>query len=380
MRLFALLICLGFSSPLISQVVNTGFVDTTGGEHLGRITLGACVDAYGNSSGAGKTLPYMVSSAENNTFGVNLAMLDIRYQTAGVRARLVPAFGTYMNANLANEPGTLKNLLEASVGVRLSEKHNLWMDAGILGSPYTNENPVSKDQLMYTRSLSAENSPYYLSGIKLGMPLRENIRFYTYIINGWQQIQDNNEQLSLGTQLEWQLGKNHIINWNTYIGNEKSIARPNFSTRAFTDLYWIGKLGKKWDVSACVYAGVQRYTTLRTDSLMPIPDHPDYKQYTWWNANVQVKYAFTPKLSLSGRVEWFDDKNTVLQTSINPTENTYRTGSYGFCLNRKIEDHALLRLEYRRFFTGSDAISIYPFDSGYRDNLDVLSASLCVWF
>ncbi|MEY4003289.1 MAG: hypothetical protein RIT07_1331 [Bacteroidota bacterium] len=100
MRLFALLICLGFSSPLISQVVNTGFVDTTGGEHLGRITLGACVDAYGNSSGAGKTLPYMVSSAENNTFGVNLAMLDIRYQTAGVRARLVPAFGTYMNANL----------------------------------------------------------------------------------------------------------------------------------------------------------------------------------------------------------------------------------------------------------------------------------------
>jgi hypothetical protein len=380
MRFFPLLICLGLSTPLLSQVVNTGFVDTAGGEHLGKITLGACVDVYANSSGAGKTLPYMVSSAQNNTFGVSLAMLDIRYQTTGIRARLVPAFGTYMNANMANEPGTLKNLLEASVGVRISKKLNLWMDAGILGSPYTNENPVSKDQLMYSRSLSAENSPYYLSGVKLGLPLRENVRFYTYLINGWQQIQDHNEQLSLGTQLEWQPGKNHIINWNTYIGNEKSIDHPNFGTRYFTDLYWIGKLGKKWDVSACVYAGVQRYTTLRTDSLMPIPDHADYKQYTWWNANVQVKYAFNSKLSLSGRLEWFDDANNIFQTPMHHAIKGYRTGSYGFCLNRKIEDHALLRLEYRRFFSGSDAISIYPFDSGYRDNLDVVSASMCVWF
>ena len=163
---------LGLSSK--AQVVNTGFVDTAGGEHLGKITLGACVDVYANSSGAGNTLPYMVSSAQNNTFAVNLAMLDIRYQTSGIRARLVPAFGTYMNANLANEPGTLKNLLEASVGVRISQKHDVWLDAGILGSPYTNENPVSKDQIMYTRSLSAENSPYYLSGMKLGLPLRKN--------------------------------------------------------------------------------------------------------------------------------------------------------------------------------------------------------------
>ncbi|MBM3920483.1 MAG: porin [Sphingomonadales bacterium] len=365
---------------LRAQVVNTGFVDTAGGEHLGKITLGACVDVYANSSGAGNTLPYMVSSANNNTFAVNLAMLDIRYQTAGIRARLVPAFGTYMNANLANEPGTLKNLLEASVGVRLSKKHNLWMDAGILGSPYTNENPVSKDQIMYTRSLSAENSPYYLSGVKLGLPLRKNVRFYTYIINGWQQIQDNNAHLALGTQLEWQVGKNHLINWNTYIGNEESQAQPQFDTRFFTDLYWIGRFGKKWDASVCVYAGRQRYSNYRYDSLMPPPDHGSFRFKTWWNANAQLKYAFTSKISLSGRVEWFSDGYNIFQTPLYHADKGYRTGSYGFCLNRKVEEHALLRLEYRRFFTNSDAISIYPFDLGYRDNLDVVSVAMCVWF
>lgn len=363
-----------------AQVVNTGFVDTAGGEHLGKITVGGFVDVYANSSGAGKALPYMVSSANNNTFAINLAMLDVRYQTAGVRARLVPAFGTYMNANLANEPATLKNLLEASVGVRISKEFDLWMDAGILGSPYTNENPVSKDQLMYTRSLAAENAPYYLSGVKLGLPLRQNVRFYTYIINGWQQIQDNNDQLALGTQLEWQVGKNHLINLNTYIGDEESKTQPQFGTRFFTDLYWIGKFGKKWDASVCVYAGRQQYSSIRSDSLMPPLDHAEYSYKAWWNANLQLKYAFTSSTSLSARVEWFDDGSNIFQMPMHHADKGYRTGSYGFCLNRKVEDHAMLRLEYRRFFTNSDAISIYPFDSGYRDNLDVVSASVCVWF
>jgi len=363
-----------------AQVVNTGFVDTAGGEDLGKLTVGGFVDVYANSSGAGKVLPYMVSSAQNNTIAVNLAMLDVRYQTAGVRARLVPAIGTYMNANLANEPGTLKNLLEASVGVRISKKYDVWMDAGILGSPYTNENPVSKDQIMYSRSLSAENSPYYLSGMKLGLPLRKNLRFYTYLINGWQQIQDNNEQLALGTQLEWQLGKNHIINWNTYIGNEESPLQPKFDTRFFSALYWIGKFGKKWDASVCVYAGSQRYSTYRYDSLISPPDHATYRNYTWWNANLQLKYAFTTKISLSGRVEWFNDENNIFQTPWYRAEKGYRTGSFGFCLNRRVENNAMLRLEYRRFFTGSDDRSIYPFGSGYRDNLDVVSAAMCVWF
>jgi hypothetical protein len=254
------------------------------------------------------------------------------------------------------------------------------MDAGILGSPYTNENPVSKDQIMYSRSLSAENSPYYLSGMKLGLPLRKNLRFYTYLINGWQQIQDNNEQLALGTQLEWQLGKNHIINWNTYIGNEKSQVQPQFDTRFFTDLYWIGKFGKKWDASVCLYAGRQRYSSYRYDSLISPPDHATYRNYTWWNANVQLKYAFTTKISLSGRVEWFNDENNIFQTPWYRAEKGYRNGSFGFCLNRRVENNAMLRLEYRRFFTGSDDRSIYPFGSGYRDNLDVVSAAMCVWF
>ena len=88
MKFRAFLTACLFGLTIKAQVVNTGFVDTSGGEHLGKITVGGFVDVYANSSGAGKALPSMVSSANNNTFALNLAMLDVRYPTAGVRARL----------------------------------------------------------------------------------------------------------------------------------------------------------------------------------------------------------------------------------------------------------------------------------------------------
>lgn len=103
-------------SSVSAQVVNTGFVDTAGGEHLGKIVIGAYADVYANFSKAGQKLPYMVSSSRNNETTVNLAMLDIRYQTDNIRARFVPAFGTYMNDNYANEPGTLKTFSKPALG------------------------------------------------------------------------------------------------------------------------------------------------------------------------------------------------------------------------------------------------------------------------
>jgi hypothetical protein len=369
--------------PIKSQVSNTGFVDTAGGEHIGKTTIGGFIDVYGNMPGVSREIPYMVSSARLGEMAVNLAMLDIRYNNENIRARLVPAFGTFINKNMAAEPVGLKNLVEASAGVRLSKKRNIWLDAGILGSPYTNENPVSKDQMLYTRSLSAENSPYYLCGAKLGMPLGKKLNAYIYLINGWQQMADQNDQPAVGTQLEWTPNKNNIINWNTFIGYEETTLQPQFGTRYFSDLYWIGKLSKRWNASACVYGGIQevfKIPVFDSTGILPMPEESNKLFHYWWNANVQLKYSFENNLSISGRVEWFNDPHAVMQKSLNVKDGSYRTGSYSLCLNQAINKNAMLRLEYRRFFTGNDNVSIYPFYSGLRDNMDVISTSLSVWF
>ena len=103
-------------------------LDTLATTTIGHIALGGYVDSYYGYSfnkPVSRTIPYFVSSARNNEVTINLAYVDVRYRSQYMRARFVPGFGTYMDANYKNEPGSLKNMVEASVGVLLSEKKKI---------------------------------------------------------------------------------------------------------------------------------------------------------------------------------------------------------------------------------------------------------------
>src|ERR1700728_2499540 len=139
----------------------------------GHLTLEGYVDVYYSyafSHPVGGTRPYWVSYNRDNEINLDLAYVSLKYTSDRVRASFTPGYGTYMNANYAAERQTLQNILEASVGVRLFKNKDIWLDGGVFSSPYTNESVYSFDQLTYTRSMGAENTPYYLTGAKLTVP------------------------------------------------------------------------------------------------------------------------------------------------------------------------------------------------------------------
>ncbi len=365
MKIKITLLLIVFYVISFSQVSNTGVMDTTDGEHIGKISVGGYVDAYYgynfNQPNANST-PYFVSMNRHNEMNINLAFIDLRYNTERVRARIVPGFGTYINSNYAAEPGALKNIVEASAGLRLSKRKNVWLDYGIIGSPYTNESAISKDHLVYTRSFSAENVPYYLSGAKLSVTLSQKINLYLYLINGWQQIIDQNQYKSFGSQLEIRPNNKNLINWNTYIGDERSAAHPLYRNRYFTDLYWIFESGKKFSSTACAYIGLQQ--KIGQESI-------------WWSANYSARYSFTHKFSLSGRVEYFTDpNNTMISSIISSNQFSSYSGTVG--VNYKIGDHALLRLENRIFYSEKDNY----FDQNFNavKMMNVAMSNITVWF
>lgn len=336
-----------FSSLLLhAQVVNTGITSRYDSTTSGKVTLGGYVDTYyGFDFNQPSTFdrPYCVSVPRHNEVNINLAYMEVKYASEKVRGRFVPGFGTYVNSNYAAEKGSLKNIVEANVGVRLSEKRNIWVDAGVLGSPFTNETAISKDHLMYTRSLAPEYVPYYLAGVKVSVPLGKKWVGYGYVLNGWQQIQDANNPLSIATQLEFRPNDTWLLNWDTYIGNESSTDHPDWGTRWFTDLYAIFNPDGKFSLTACAYAGLQD----QTDSLGA------KTQLGWWQANVIGRYTFTERLSLSGRVEYFSDPHSVQVVPITPVSG-FSTGSAGLCFNVKITDKALFRLEDRQYFSSQE--------------------------
>lgn len=359
--LYCLLLTLAASDAL-AQIANTRTMDTTDFNYQGKITIEGYVDGYYaydfNRPGDGNK-PYAVSMSRHNEMTVNLAFIDLKYSSSRLRSRVVPAFGTYVNANYADEPGVLKNLLEASAGVKLSRTKAIWLDFGVFGSPYTNESAISKDHLAYTRSFAPEYVPYYLSGLKLSATLSGKVNAYLYVVNGWQQIQDNNSGKSIGTQLEYRPGDHWLINWNTYVGSERSAVKPDFTTRYFSDVYFIYARGR-WSSTGCIYAGRQ--------------DRSAEPAAFWWQANLIGRYNLTGKLSMTGRVEYFSDPSTVVVIS-SPGPFTTYSGSLG--LNYKPADNMLLRVEHRTYFSQDD---VYTRNGSAVATGNVLTSNITIWF
>lgn len=363
-----------FSSLLtihaFSQVVNPATPDTAIGVKLKEITLSGYADVYyGGMPEVQKVrdVPYMVNSAVQNALSLNLAYVDVRFNSERVRARIIPAFGTYMDANYVSESGTMKHLLEANAGILLSAKRKIWLDAGLLSSPYTNESAISRDHLMYTRSLAAEFAPYYLMGAKLTIPLGSKWNLYLYGLNGWQQIADQNDSKSLGTQLEFRPNKSHLLNWNTYIGSERSSVYPQRAMRYFTDLYWVYRPEGRFSLTSCAYIGVQEFAG--SNALDPA---------VWWQANMMGKWQFNNDWSVAARGELFsDERNVMLGVPFNGVTTTWM-GSGSFNVTKSIAERAQLRWEVRRFFSDG-----YPFPKGEgntANGLWWLVANATVWF
>ncbi len=132
---------------------------------------------------------FIYSHNRHNEFTINLAFLKGSYNAEKIRANFALAAGTYMNANYAAEPGVLKNIYEANAGVKLSKNKNLWLDAGIFGSHIGFETAVSKDCWNVTRSILAENSPYYEAGAKFTYTADNGKWMVSGLaLNGWQRI------------------------------------------------------------------------------------------------------------------------------------------------------------------------------------------------
>lgn len=352
------------SGQSFAQIVNTATMDTTDFRFMGKVTVEGYIDAYYSydfNKPAGNDRPYFVSMARHNELTINLAYIDIKYSSSRLRARFVPGFGTYINANYAGENGTLKNIVEASTGVKLSRNKNIWLDAGVFGSPYTNESAISKDHLAYTRSFAPEYVPYYLSGLKLTLPLNSKLSAYIYLLNGWQQIGDVNSGKSVGTQLEYRPNGYWLLNWNTYVGDESSASAPQNGVRIFNDVYFIYSKGK-WSVTGCVYYGVQK--------------RENQGNATWWQANIIGRYSVSEKASVTLRIEHFNDPNSVQITPITSVTG-FSSYSSSAGVNFKIAENVLLRGEYRTFWSDK---AVYSRNDQDVKNSNMLTGNITVWF
>jgi hypothetical protein len=140
---------------------------------------------------------YIYNHKRHNELNVNLVTIKSSYESKDIRANLSLMAGNYAQYNLANEPVWAQFINEANVGLRLSKNKELWLEAGIFNSHIGFESMFSMDCWTLTRSILAENSPYFESGVKLNYTTANKKYFLSFMyLNGWQNIQKEHQKLA----------------------------------------------------------------------------------------------------------------------------------------------------------------------------------------
>jgi hypothetical protein len=298
----------------------------------------------------GNNRPYFLySHGRQNEFAVNQGLIGVRYDDGKVRGALGLHAGTYVSANYAAEDPVLRHVYEAYAGFRPFKK--AWLDLGIFSSHIGFESAISKDNWTLTRSVMAENSPYYESGARLTYEVGPKLTLTGLVLNGWQNIRETNQAKALGTQIQWKPSAKILLNSSTFYGNEQptdSLVRRRY----FHDFYITYAASSRLNLALVFDVGKQQNAT-----------HSGYD--TWHTAAAFVKYQLADKLSTTLRGEYYYAERGVLISSIKPmvTDANFRVAGGSLNLDYAPASRVLVRVE-GRYLNGINGVF------GRSDNAD----------
>lgn len=267
---------------------------------------------------------------------INLLMGRLNYTAKHFRTSFALAGGTYMDDNLAAENNLLGQVYEASAGIRLSKQKELWLDAGIFSSHIGFEGAIGADNLTLTRSLMADNSPYYESGFKLSYT-SENKKWLMNLlcVNGWQRSIRLNESFrpAFGHQLMYKPNASLILNSSSFIGNDRpdSVKRMRY----FHNLYAIWRMNEQLTMTGGFDIGWEQKN--KKSSAM----------YSWYAPVVIVGYKFSDKHRLAARMEYYKDVNGIIISYPLPTG--FKTAGYSLNYDYWLSTKSCFRFEARKF-------------------------------
>lgn len=274
-------------------------------------------------------LPFMYNFNRHNEFNINIGLLRAKVDYENAYASIALQSGTYVDDNYANEK--IKYLNEAFVGVYLDEAKKNAIEAGILPSYIGFESATSASNLTLTRSLLAENSPYFMTGVKYNYKPNEKWNFAALVTNGWQRINRPEKDVipTFGTQINYKYSENSTLNWSTFIGKE--YYNSELGMRYFSNLYWDYKWNSKWRTITGFDFGLQDTSST------------NQKHESWLSPILIAQYSMTNKWQSAFRVEYYQDSKNVMVA----TNEGFETFGYSINLDYLVNSKVKWRTEAR---------------------------------
>lgn len=284
-----------------------------------------------NKPTAATRLDWIYNHSRHNEFSINMGMLRSSITYENIYANIAIQAGTYVDDNYTAE--SLKLFHEAFIGVYLDSDKKHIVEAGIMPSYIGFESASTFSNLTLTRSIMAESSPFYFTGVKYNYIPNDKWSLAFVTTNGWQRIEKpNNKALpTFGTQIMYSPNDKMTINWSTFIGDEPigaTVLRTRYFNNLFLDYGW----NDKWRSILGFDMGYQR--NFAGD------DFQDWKTVTFI-----TQYAVSEKWNVAARAEYFEDQENVIVGVGAPFEVFGASFNVDFIPNSKLK----LRTEAKWF-------------------------------
>lgn len=278
----------------------------------GSVQVSGFADVYwGFDPGAtvGTDRNYTTQMLRSREFGLNYGVVTAKYSSAdGISAAFGLHAGSYVEANYAAEPEAWRSVSEVWVQYEFAERWTI--KAGIFPSHIGAETALSIQNIALTRSLIADYSPYYETGVALSHSA-DNLSFSVLLLNGWQNIRETNADKAVGTALAIQASENISVAWNTFAGNEQADGSPSLY-RVFNNFIGTYRDSSGTEVSASFDVGIQEVQT-GTASL-------------WYGLALLGRVPLSDHLGIGMRVERYSDPKGVIVTT-SPTSSFVCNGA-----------------------------------------------------
>ncbi|MCC7054986.1 MAG: porin [Gemmatimonadaceae bacterium] len=352
-------LCLAAALALLTGALGAQVADTAT-----RIRFNGFIDTYyawdSNRPVDGER-QFTTQAVRHDEVNVNLAWLGVTVERRALRARFAIQAGTSVQVNYAGEPRSgptsgpdvARMIQEAVVGVKLGD--HAWVDGGVYLSYIGLEGWSSSDNPTYTRSLVADYSPYYLSGVKLTWQPTPRVTAQAHVMNGWQNIAENNRSKAVGGRIDVAVSPALTLSYANFFGNERPTGGSGV-LRQFHQVMAKGVLPTGTQLQGQVDIGSQGGR--RWDGLVGIARQP-----------------VSARVAVVGRLERYADPDQVIIGTGLLTGFTGTGGSLG--VDVTLDEGVRWRSEVRELHTSSPLLAHGSAAIGSsRDRLLVTSLSL----
>lgn len=292
-----------------------------------------------NENLADAKLPFMYNYNRHNEFNINIGLLRAKVEYENAYAVVSLHSGTYVDDNYANE--NIKYINEAYVGLYIDQSKKHSIEVGIMPSYIGFESATTASNLTLTRSILAENSPYFMTGLKYNYKPSDKWNFAALLTNGWQRINKPQKDVapSFGSQIIYKSSANSTLNWSTFAGKEFN--GIDFSMRYFSNLYFDKKWNDKWRTIAGFDYGFQDLNSLNDSSA------------SWLSPIFIAQYSINTKWQTALRTEYYHDKKNLIIAANDEFKTLGFSLNFDYLPNSKVK----LRTEARYFDSKKEVFS-----------------------